>query len=57
MTPKCPWCGEAAKVRRSHRHPLDKLLGLFRIYPFRCERCDERFYRFWKRARDKGHNR
>jgi C4-type Zn-finger protein len=48
MTPKCPSCGEAKSVRRSHRHPLDKLLGFIHVYPFRCDRCDYRFYRFSK---------
>jgi hypothetical protein len=48
MTPKCPWCGQSGNVRRSHRHSLDKILGFIHVYPFRCERCDTRFYRFQK---------
>jgi hypothetical protein len=48
MMPKCPECISQGEVRRSHRHPLDKILSLIFLYPFRCDRCDCRFFRFQK---------
>src|SRR5262245_30265817 len=39
----CPWC-ESPHVRRSHRrNRLERYVSLLRLYPFRCERCDQRF--------------
>lgn len=48
MMPKCPECISQGEVRRSHRDPLDKILSLIFLYPFRCDRCDHRFFRFQK---------
>ena len=40
----CPNC-RSDDVRRSHRTVLDRLFaGL--LLPWRCERCDRRWYRF-----------
>lgn len=41
----CPECGYG-EIRRSHRRAFDRLLSLASIYPFRCLRCDRRFFAF-----------
>jgi hypothetical protein len=48
MMPNCPNCGRNDSVRRSHRIALEAVLSLIFLYPFRCEHCDARFYRFHK---------
>jgi hypothetical protein len=48
MMPNCPECKRNDAVRRSHRVALEPLLRLISLYPFRCEHCDARFYRFHK---------
>jgi hypothetical protein len=45
--PRCPNCERNQFVRRSRRTRLDIALSLLFLYPFRCESCGERFYRFW----------
>ena len=49
MTPlnklRCPQCGQE-EVRRSRRSRLEHLLAIFRLYPYRCEVCDKRFFSF-----------
>ena len=40
----CEQCGDT-RVHRTHReNPLDRVAGLFRIYPHRCHACNTRFY-------------
>jgi hypothetical protein len=55
MTPKCRRCRRNDLVRRSHRSAAETLLAVMFLYPFRCERCDNRFYRFRRpdKKRDK----
>ena len=48
MMPDCPECRRNDAVRRSHRIALEAVLSLIFLYPFRCEHCDSRFYRFHK---------
>jgi hypothetical protein len=48
MAPKCLKCRRNDLVRRSHRTPAEMVLAFIFLYPFRCERCDNRFYRFSK---------
>jgi hypothetical protein len=44
--PKCPQCDKVF-VRRSHRAgPLEQLLSVFFIFPFRCQLCTHRFLAF-----------
>jgi hypothetical protein len=46
----CPACGSAG-LRRSHRRgPLERALGLFRLYPYRCEKCKGRSWHFGRPA-------
>lgn len=46
MTPSCRRCKRNDLVRRSHRIGAETILAILFLYPFRCERCDHRFYRF-----------
>jgi len=40
---KCPLC-ESESVVRSHRRGIwERILGIVRVYPFRCESCEHRF--------------
>ena len=48
MMPTCPECQRNDAVRRSHRVAFEPLLRLIFLYPFRCEQCDTRFFRFHK---------
>jgi hypothetical protein len=44
--PKCPKCKKGF-IRRSHRlGPLERLLSVFLVYPFRCQLCTHRFLAF-----------
>lgn len=43
---QCPGCG-SKRVRLSHRRPLDRLLMLFLVRPFRCRDCYLRFRGFY----------
>ncbi len=47
--PKCPLCG-GQNVRRSENIRFEDMVrGWFNYRPFRCRRCQHRFYkRFWK---------
>jgi hypothetical protein len=45
--PECSRCGTNRYVRRSRRTILDIALSEFFLYPFRCDSCDHRFYRFF----------
>ena len=45
VSPKCPSCKQRTLVRRSHRSFAERTLAIIFLYPFRCERCDCRFYR------------
>lgn len=56
MMPKCPECRSNEFVRRSHRVALEPLLRLVFLYPFRCEHCDTRFYRFHKEEDGESHH-
>ena len=38
----CPQCSRYI-VQRTRRSILERLLSLFSIYPFRCQRCGYRF--------------
>ena len=42
----CPNCG-SRQISKSHRRSFYEryLLALFRVRPYRCDSCDERFYR------------
>jgi predicted RNA-binding Zn-ribbon protein involved in translation (DUF1610 family) len=44
----CPACG-GSDIRRSHRLMHERLLTVITLLrPFRCEKCDQRFFRpFW----------
>ena len=43
---KCPLC-ESESVVRSHRRGIwERILGIVRVYPFRCESCEHRFRAF-----------
>jgi hypothetical protein len=45
----CPAC-KPGDLRRSHRRgPLERALGLFRLYPYRCEACKDRSWHFDRR--------
>jgi hypothetical protein len=42
--PVCPAC-KPGGLRRSHRRgPIERALGLFRLYPYRCDQCGDRFW-------------
>lgn len=41
----CPFCLGHEHVSRSRRTPIEKLLSLFRVFPYRCAACDIRFLR------------
>ena len=46
----CPAC-KLGDLRRSHRRgPLERALGLFRLYPYRCEACKDRSWHFGRPA-------
>jgi hypothetical protein len=45
---QCQGCG-SKRVRLSHRKPLDLLLSLFLVRPFRCRDCYLRFRGFYIR--------
>ena len=47
---ECPFCGEA-DVRRSTLRQWERALEWFSILPFRCARCNRRFYLLRRRAR------
>ena len=52
---KCTHCGHVGKVRAcTRRRTLDKLAMLVLVFPYRCESCMFRFYRFprWLNGRD-----
>jgi transposase-like protein len=51
MKPKCPACKRSNRVRRSHRVAGEGLLSLVFLFPFRCDGCDSRFYRFANREK------
>jgi predicted RNA-binding Zn-ribbon protein involved in translation (DUF1610 family) len=42
----CPNCG-SKKISKSHRRSFYErhILSLFHVRPYRCDSCDERFYR------------
>jgi uncharacterized Zn finger protein len=41
---QCPQCGDS-KTHRSHRHGVvEHVVSVFRIYPYRCEACGQRFF-------------
>jgi hypothetical protein len=46
----CPSCS-SSKVRRSRRKGVFEkgFLKIFAVYPYRCEECDERYYRIGPR--------
>ncbi|MGH7255177.1 MAG: PilZ domain-containing protein, partial [Nitrospirales bacterium] len=44
--PTCPHCGLGYVKRVSRAHVLEKLAGLFFLYPFTCQVCIRRFRRF-----------
>jgi hypothetical protein len=53
--PKCPQC-DKVYVRRSHRtSPLEQLLSVFLIFPFRCQLCTHRFLAFQGRPQESRH--
>jgi hypothetical protein len=53
--PKCPQC-EKGFIRRSHRSgSIERFLGLFLIYPFRCQLCTYRFLAFQGAQQDSRH--
>lgn len=42
----CPRCGNR-ELRRSHRRgPVDHVLALVKLRPFRCEFCEIRFHAY-----------
>lgn len=43
--PDCPLCKYAHSVRLAHKKHWDYLLGLLRVFAYRCESCSSRFYR------------
>jgi len=44
--PVCPAC-KPGGLRRSHRRgPIERALGLFRLYPYRCDQCGDRSWHF-----------
>ena len=44
VTYLCPSCGEK-KMRRSHRRGVvEQVVSVFRIFPYRCEKCGHRFF-------------
>jgi hypothetical protein len=45
--PRCPNCGWR-NVRKSHSNgPIDTLMKMFSVLPFRCRSCGLRFHRRW----------
>jgi predicted Zn-ribbon and HTH transcriptional regulator len=45
--PRCPNCGWR-NVRLSHsKGPIDTVLKMFTVFPFRCRSCGLRFHRRW----------
>jgi hypothetical protein len=45
--PRCPNCGWR-NVRLSHSNgPIDTVLKMFTVFPFRCRSCGLRFHRRW----------
>ena len=46
---ECPECGNA-KISRSRREGVDRIISLINIYPYRCRThtCQAHFYRFGK---------
>lgn len=52
---RCSKCGTEI-VRRSHRRgPLEHLLSLILIFPFRCQLCDHRFLALYGRVHRSPH--
>lgn len=39
---KCPEC-KSPHIARSHRTPLQRVLSMIQIYPYRCDACGHRF--------------
>jgi hypothetical protein len=42
----CPECGQHAVLRYQCLSPLEHLLAVLRVYPFRCQVCSHRFLAF-----------
>ena len=42
----CPACQRGCLRRSRRRGPLERALGLFRLYPYRCEKCNYRSWHF-----------
>jgi hypothetical protein len=42
----CRQCGYTTFRRAHRRHCWERLLSLTGLYPVRCQRCDQRTYRF-----------
>ncbi|PWU12643.1 MAG: hypothetical protein C5B51_00245 [Terriglobia bacterium] len=51
--PRCPNCGWQDVRFSMMRSALDVALSKFSLAPFRCRSCNNRFYRFFKRARNR----
>jgi hypothetical protein len=41
----CPWCGSSS-LSRSRRRGLERMLGWVGLFPYRCDACTRRIYRF-----------
>jgi hypothetical protein len=48
---QCPRCQGTRLTRSRRRGPIEWLLRLIRVYPFRCDICGHRFRRFSLRGR------
>ncbi len=49
MNQTCPKCGTHEAPRRAHRHFMEYVLSIVKVFPYRCYSCDARFYRIARR--------
>lgn len=51
---QCPKCHQSQYVRRSRRQGKDRVLSWIKLFPYRCQSCLHRFYRFGEKMTGKG---
>jgi c-di-GMP-binding flagellar brake protein YcgR len=52
----CPSCGTPFVRAVYSEGPVEKVLGRFRVFPFRCQLCTMRFRAFWTKSPDSTHS-
>lgn len=48
----CPNCGTPFVRVASHKGTVERVLGRFNVFPFRCQLCTNRFRALWSGARE-----